>query len=310
MNSPISSFLRRGLKNSLASLFILAGFWGHAFGQTPKDQTTAKGIEGDWQGTLKVQGAELRLALHISKSDDGSLKATLDSIDQGTNGIPVTSMFFKDSKLAFTVDSIQGSYEGKVSDDGMAVEGTWTQGQALPLGFERMTAPAKTEHQQAKPSDIDGAWLGTVDTGTLKLRIVFHIINTEQGLQATMDSPDQGAKGLPVTAVMRKASSLKLELKQFGGVFEGKIARDLSAIQGTWRQGGSATPLELKRVKDAAVERRRPQNPVKPYPYREKELAYANPAAGIALSATLTIPRGRGPSPAVVFITGSGATGW
>jgi len=288
----------------------LAGFWGHAFGQTPKNQTAAKGIEGDWQGTLKVQGAELRLALHISKSDDGSLKATLDSIDQGTNGIPVTSMFFKDSKLAFTVDSIQGSYEGKVSDDGMAVEGTWTQGQALPLGFERMTAPTKAEHQQAKPSDIDGAWLGTVDTGTMKLRIVFHITNTEQGLRATMDSPDQGAKGLPVTAVMRKASSLKLELKQFGGVFEGKIARDLSAIQGTWRQGGSSTPFELKRVRDASVERRRPQNLVKPYPYREKELAYANPAAGITLAATLTIPRGRGPSPAVVLITGSRATGW
>jgi hypothetical protein len=75
MNSPTSRFLRCGLKNSLASIFILAGFWAHAFGQTPKDQTAVKGIEGDWQGTLKLQGAELRLALHIAKSDDGSLKA-------------------------------------------------------------------------------------------------------------------------------------------------------------------------------------------------------------------------------------------
>lgn len=298
MNSPDSSFLRCGL----AGLFLLAGFCTHSFGQTSKG--AAKGIEGDWQGTLKVQGAELRLALHIVKSDDGSLKGTLDSIDQGANGIPVTSISFKDSKLAFTVDAIHGSYEGKASSDGMRIDGTWKQAQALPLGFERATTPAKAD--PAPPSDIDGAWLGALDAGAMKLRIVFHISNTAQGLRATLDSPDQGAKGLPVTVVTRKGPSLKLELKQVGGVFEGKIAGDLSAIQGTWTQGGGSAPLELKRVNDAAIERRRPQNPVKPYPYREEELAYPNPSAGIKLAGTLTIPPGRGPFRAVVLITGSG----
>ena len=140
----------------------------------------------------------------------------------------------------------------------------------------------------------------------MKLRIVFHITNTEDGLTATMDSPDQGAKGLPVTSVIRNGSSLILEMKQVGGRFEGKIAADLSTIEGTWAQGGSSTPFELKRVKDAAVERRRPQNPVKPYPYREKEVMYDNPAAGIKLAATLTIPQGKGPFPAMELIVGSG----
>ena len=112
-----------------------------------------------------------------------------------------------------------------------------------------------------------------------------------------MDSPDQGAKGLPVTLVTRKGSSLKLELKQMGGVFEGTIAKDLSEMQGTWTQGGGSLPLELKRVKDSALERRRPQNPVRPFPYREDEVAYPNPSAGFQLAATLTIPRGSGPWP-------------
>ncbi|MBP1611020.1 MAG: hypothetical protein H6Q04_3255 [Acidobacteria bacterium] len=54
------------------------------------------------------------------------------------------------------------------------------------------------------------------------------------------------------------------------------------------------------------VVRRRPQVPTKPYPYREEEVIYENKTAGINLAATLTIPNGKGPFPAVVLITGSG----
>lgn len=51
---------------------------------------------------------------------------------------------------------------------------------------------------------------------------------------------------------------------------------------------------------------RRPQVPVKPYPYREEEVVYENPLAAVKLAATLTIPSGQGPFSAVVLITGSG----
>jgi hypothetical protein len=45
---------------------------------------------------------------------------------------------------------------------------------------------------------------------------------------------------------------------------------------------------------------------VKPYPYREEEVAYKNPAANIELAATVTIPEGKGPFPAVLLMAGSG----
>jgi pimeloyl-ACP methyl ester carboxylesterase len=45
---------------------------------------------------------------------------------------------------------------------------------------------------------------------------------------------------------------------------------------------------------------------VKPYPYRDEEVAYDNKAANITLAATLTLPPGPGPFPAVLLITGSG----
>src|SRR5580704_2778338 len=174
----------------------------------------AQDIAGDWQGALSANGAELRLVLHVARSADGTLKATLDSVDQGANGIPVTSITLKESKLSLGIDAVHGTYEGQVSSDGNTIKGTWSQGQPLPLDFKRAGAPVKTEHKPAKPSDIDGTWSGTLDTGTVKLRIVFHIINTEEGLTATMDSPDQSLKGWPATAVTREGTSLKIELKQ------------------------------------------------------------------------------------------------
>jgi pimeloyl-ACP methyl ester carboxylesterase len=267
----------------------------------------AQSIIGDWQGTLKAGPAELRLLLHVTKGGDGSLKATLDSVDQGANGIPVTSIVLQDSKLNLKVDSVNGAYEGKVAADGTTITGTWVQKEPLPLDFKRTTTLLKSGHKPAAPSDIDGDWMGTLDSGAVKLRVAFHITNTEDGLTATMDSLDQNVKGLPVTSITRHGDSLKIEMKQIAGMFEGKIAKDLASIEGTWAQMGNGLRLKLTRVKNAAdLEVRRPQNPVKPYPYREEEVAFENNAASIQLAATLTAPPGKGPFPAVLLICGSG----
>src|SRR5664279_2880599 len=268
---------------------------------------SAEDVAGDWQGTLSAGGAELRLVLHIAKNDDGTLKATLDSVDQpGGNGIPVSSISLKDSKLSLGLAAVHATYEGNGATGGKTISGAWTQGAALPLEFKRTVAPVKPA-KPAKPTDIDGTWLGSLDTGAIKLRVVFHIFNMEDGLKATMDSPDQGAMGLPVTSVARDGTELSIQAKSIGGVFEGKIAADRSSIDGTWTQGGGSLPLVLKPVKDhSELEWKRPQNPKKPYPYREEQAFYDNKLQNVTLAATLTLPQGKGPFPAVLLITGSG----
>jgi pimeloyl-ACP methyl ester carboxylesterase len=65
----------------------------------------------------------------------------------------------------------------------------------------------------------------------------------------------------------------------------------LAAIQDT-----TAKPTALNR----------PQEPKKPYPYDEEEVAYENKRDGVKLAGTLTFPRGKGPFPTVLLITGSG----
>src|SRR5215469_6844390 len=212
----------------------------------------AEDITGDWNGTLHANGVELRLVLHVSKNSDGSLKATLDSVDQGANGIPVSSAMLKDSKLSLNVQAVQGTYEGKVNADASEISGTWTQGMPLDLNFHRGGIAPKPAPKPAQPSDIDGDWLGTLDSGMGKLRLVLHITNTDQGLTATMDSLDQSAMGLLITTITRTGSLLKFQIKTIGGAYDATISKDLSVLDGTWSQAGKSFPLAFKRVKNAS----------------------------------------------------------
>jgi uncharacterized protein len=67
--------------------------------------------------------------------------------------------------------------------------------------------------------------------------------------------------------------------------------------------GGSAATASGQQ----ATTGQRPQEPKPPFPYRSIEVQYANPAApGVTLAATLTLPPGKGSSPAALLIGGSG----
>ena len=89
------------------------------------------------------------------------------------------------------------------------------------------------------------------------------------------------------------------------GVFEGTINPAKSVITGTWTQGGITRNLKFQRS-DQLFELVRPQNPSKPYPYREEEVTFTNPKAQVSLAGTLTLPSGSGPFPTAILIAGSG----
>ncbi len=98
----------------------------------------AQDITGDWQGTLKMGAAQLRVVVHIGKAD-GGWKATLFSIDQGTEGIAISSVTLEGSDFKLAIPQLRGTYTGKLSADGASIDGTWTQGAPLPLELRRAT---------------------------------------------------------------------------------------------------------------------------------------------------------------------------
>ncbi|HWB08223.1 MAG TPA: alpha/beta fold hydrolase [Pirellulales bacterium] len=180
----------------------------------------------------------------------------------------------------------------------------WLRVAGMPL-FLALNAlcSASEPKSDAKPS-LTGVWQGTLKVQVIELRVVLHITAEGDGYKATLDSPDQGAKGIPVDRVVLEGETVKLELKKIKASFEGKLADDEQSIQGQWTQTGTL-PLEFKRL-DKEPDYSRPQEPKRPYPYVEQEVSYKNDAGNVMLTGTLTYLASDAPAPAVLLISGSG----
>lgn len=161
--------------------------------------------------------------------------------------------------------------------------------------------------QAPQPSSVVGSWVGDLmPMPGIELRLVFHITEANGVLQTTMDSPDQGVRGIPVAQTRFEADTLILEIPGVAGRFQG-LRTSVDTIEGTWEQGGQAFALRLDRRDPSTLGRARPQEPRPPFPYLEEDVRYPNAEAGIHLAGTLTLPPGDGPFPAAILITGSGA---
>ena len=100
---------------------------------------------------------------------------------------------------------------------------------------------------QPAPTEFAGDWQGALDANGTQLRLVFHVAAAADGkLAATLDSLDQGAKGIPVQSVTVDGASIRFEVSVIGGVYDAKLA-DKSTMTGKWRQSGMELPLDLKR---------------------------------------------------------------
>ncbi len=163
------------------------------------------------------------------------------------------------------------------------------------------------ETQKSAGEGLTGAWQGSLKVPGGSLRVVFNFTAKEGGGYAvTLDSPDQGAKGIPCDSVVVVETSVHIAAPAIGGTFNGKREARADSIAGVWKQGGMEFPLVLKYAGVEVAAPKHTQEPKRPYPYSEEEVRYANPDASDTLSATLTLPSGDGPFPAVLLITGSG----
>jgi pimeloyl-ACP methyl ester carboxylesterase len=166
----------------LLSFFCLTHAWANsASAQSPAKETPAtaqqaastsnmqgQDIQGSWQGAIEAGGNRLRLILKLFKASDGTLKAIVDSIDQGATNLPVDSVVFKDGVLSFEMKQLNASYEGTLSRNGLQILGTWRQGgNSLGLIFRRpdkrpqsgattATTSAQRGRVQLKPCGRDG----------------------------------------------------------------------------------------------------------------------------------------------------------
>jgi fermentation-respiration switch protein FrsA (DUF1100 family) len=153
--------------------------------------------------------------------------------------------------------------------------------------------------------DISGAWYGALKIQGMQLRLVFNISKTDNGYSATMDSPDQGAKGIPTTSTTFVDGKLKIEIAMAKIEYNGELNDEV--IVGTFKQNGMSFPMDLSKQKIEKKTLNRPQEPKAPFTYYSEDITFENKKANITLAGTLTLPKKDGNNyPVVVLISGSG----
>jgi len=185
----------------------------------------APNVAGQWQGTLQA-GQELRIVFVIANADGGALRATMHSIDQGGQGIPVSEITLKGTALRMSIGVLNGTFEGNVSADGATIAGSWRQGGGpLSLTLRRTTpdtawaipappkpmaadAPAVFEVATIKPSipdrpgkifTVKGRQVITINTTTADLITFAYDLHAKQivGGPPWMESEKYDVTGQP-----------------------------------------------------------------------------------------------------------------
>ena len=141
-----------------------------------------------------------------------------------------------------------------------------------------------------------GTWSGKLDVQGTKISLVFHLDEENP----TMDSPDQGAKGIPIQVTRGEMGNITIKIPSIGATYEGQWL--VKQIVGTFKQWGSSLPMTLT----PGVEKlNRPQTPVGPFPYATEEVSFSNGDA--VLKGTLVLPEGCSrKTPVLIMVTGSG----
>ena len=63
---------------------------------------------------------------------------------------------------------------------------------------------------------IAGDWAGTLKPGNAELRLIVHVKSSDGKLSATVDSVDQGVKGIPVDTITFADQMLKYGSELYG----------------------------------------------------------------------------------------------
>ena len=168
---------------------------------------------------------------------------------------------------------------------------------------------------------LEGSWLGTLEAGETKLRLVLTITRSDAGTYAgKFESLDQDAT-IPIDTITLNGDDVRMEVKSAGIVFESVLNKERTELTGKFSQGGQVIPLTLKRSEQAPAATLTPGPTPSPAPtpkpdysapadapYTAEDVLVTTPG-GFTLAGTLTLPKGASrskPVGAIVTITGSG----
>ena len=152
--------------------------------------------------------------------------------------------------------------------------------------------------------DITGEWNGVLNVQSMQLRLVFHITKTDSTYKATMDSPDQGAKDIPMSRTTFTNKALTVEMDAAKINYTGTLDNN-GVVTGTFTQGGQSFPLNLTREK---IEKEKTVSDVEIKDTTLTETKVILETKTGQIYGTLTTPNVFSKIPVVLIIAGSGPT--
>lgn len=147
---------------------------------------------------------------------------------------------------------------------------------------------------------FSGMWQGVLNAGR-PLHMAFHI---KDSTAATLDVLEQNVKDFAASGVNIIGDSIHINFSKLSSSYKGVIT-GTDVITGSWNQAGRSFPMEIRRNEKPA-ELNRPQTPRAPFAYNSEDVTFKSADKKITYGATLTVPKGNGPFPAVLLISGSG----
>jgi hypothetical protein len=209
-------------------------------------------LNGSWHGPVTVPGGKVTFVFRFKTDDKGELQGTLVLPEQGAD-LPMTDIELANNELKFKVPRAAGEYVGKLSNG--AIDGTWKQGGAanpnpgLQVSLKKGEYNAPVAALSLSPeafATLSGKWQGQLQppNAPKAFTVILRIEKNAAGqVVGFFDSPDQGAKGIPVAEASFAANKLTLKLPALRGEYVGELAG--KTIKGNWTQMNTPLPLTL-----------------------------------------------------------------
>ena len=190
----------------------------------------------DFFGPFQREFPDVLLQKGMRYVQSDSVVFTAGGLSSGIDlALHIVELYFGRTVASETARMME--YEGK----GWMGDGSATASFAPP--------PAGPHPSDTLSGGVLGNWEGTLGADRGPVAVALHIWRDEHGaLTGTVDSPEEGALDLPISAVRYEQRRLSFEVSSAGGRYDGTLDGEEAALSGTWSKGERALALTLRRA--------------------------------------------------------------